>query len=145
MTATFNIQTFFFLDQHSQRPGFYVTLSSHTILHQTQRIEFDQIITDVTNSYNKITGVFTAPNDGLYHYSFTMFSLGGTNDLHAEIMQNHQVIGKNYGYSDGVSATINVVISCTKGDSMYVRHMAGKRTQTIFGERYPAFSGFLIN
>lgn len=74
-----------------------------------------------------------------------MFSLGGTDDLHAEIMQNHQVIGQNYGCSNGVSATINVVISCKKGDSVYVRHMAGIRTQTIFGQRYPVFSGFLIN
>ncbi|CAG2199497.1 unnamed protein product [Mytilus edulis] len=32
--------------------------------------------------------------------------------LHAQIMQNHREVGRNYGYSIGVSGTINVVISC---------------------------------
>ncbi|XP_071135741.1 uncharacterized protein PF3D7_1120000-like [Mytilus edulis] len=127
---------------HSQRPGFYVTLSSKITLHQTERIEFDQVKTDITNNYNKITGIFTVPKDGLYHFSLTMLSDGG--NLHAEIMQNHQVIGLNHGNSLYDSGTINVVMSCKQGELVFVRHQAGRGAQKIHGYGYTAFSGFLI-
>ncbi|XP_063402701.1 complement C1q subcomponent subunit B-like [Mytilus trossulus] len=108
---------------YTHRPGFYATLSSAISLGQTQRIEFDKIITDVTKSYNNITGVFTLPKDGLYHFSVTILSSSGA--VHVEIMQNHQVIGQNYGSTSYVSATSNIVNSCKQGDFVFVRHMEG--------------------
>lgn len=87
--------------------------------------------------------MFTVSKDGFYHISCTMFSEGGR--LHAEVMQNDQVIGRNFGFSSYVSATINVVISCHQGDAIYVRHTQGQGTQRIHGSGYSAFSGFLIH
>lgn len=59
--------------------------------------------------------------------------------LHAQIMQNHREVGRNYGYSLGVSGTIDVVISCMEGDSVFVRHMPGQGAEKIHGGGYSAF------
>lgn len=65
-------------------------------------------------------------------------------DLHVQIVKNQQVLGKNYGRSDGISGTINVVVWCIQGDVVFVRHMNGVSQQKIHGDGYSAFSGFLI-
>ena len=72
-----------------------------------------------------------------------MFS-AGTGTLHVEVMQNHNVIGENYGTTDASSATINVVVKCQQGDVVFARHMTGQPHQTIYGAGYSAFSGFMI-
>lgn len=128
---------------YTHRPGFYATPSSAISLGQTQRIEFDKIITDVTKSYNNITGVFTVPMDGVYHFSVTILSSSGA--VHVELMQNHQVIGRNYARTSYDAATINIVNSCKQGDSVFVRHMEGHGSENIEGQGYAAFSGFSID
>lgn len=94
------------------------------------------------NNHDNVSGIFTVPKDGLYQFSFTMFFITG--NLHARIMQNKQVIDQHDGHSTGVSAAINVAISCKLGDSVCVRHMTGIGAQNIHGQDKQHFLDFFI-
>jgi len=128
--------------------AFYATLSAHTTLGQKQTIEFDQIITNIGNGYNGVSGVFTVPITGIYQFSTTMLQFtSAQNEIHTQIMKNNNVVGQNFGNSNRASATQTVIVSAQKGDIVYVRHHAGlgSTPQTIHGLGYSSFSGFLIS
>ena len=127
--------------------AFYATLSAHTTLGQKQTIEFDQIITNIGNGYNSVSGVFTVPATGIYQFSTTMLKFTSTeNEIHTQLMQNNNVVGQNFGNLNRASGTQNVIVSAQKGDSVYVRHHEALRTtqQAIHGHGYSS-SAFLIS
>ena len=127
--------------------AFYATLSAHTTLGQKQTIEFDQILTNIGNGYNGVSGVFTVPITGVYQFSTTMLQFTSTqNEIHTQLMKNNNVVGQNFGNSNRASATQTVIVSAQKGDIVYVRHheLIGTTPQTIHGLGYSSFCGFLI-
>ena len=128
--------------------AFYATLSDHTTLGQKQTIEFDNIITNIGNGYNGVSGVFTVPIAGIYQFSTTMFQFtSAENEIHTQLMKNNNPVGQNFGNSNRASTTQTVIVSAQKGDIVYVRHheILASIQQTIYGEGYSSFSGFLIS
>lgn len=58
---------------------------------------FDEITLNEGNAYNKTSGIFTTPSDGLYSFTLTL-SKGGKLFI-TEIVQNGHPI--SYDYNDG--------------------------------------------
>jgi hypothetical protein len=95
-----------------------------------------------------VSGVFTVPIAGIYQFSTTMFQFtSAENEIHTQLMKNNNPVGQNFGNSNRASATQTVIVSAQKGDIVYVRHheILASIQQTIYGEGYSSFSGFLIS
>ena len=122
--------------------AFYATLSAHTTLGQKQTIEFDEIITNIGNGYNGVSGVFTFPITGIFQFSTTMLKFTSTeNEIHTQLMLNNNGVGQNFGNINRASGTQTVIVSAQKGDSVYVRHHEALGTTP---QAYPWTRIFLI-
>ncbi|VDI56902.1 complement C1q tumor necrosis factor-related protein 3-like [Mytilus edulis] len=132
------------VNENNQHIAFYATLTAHTTLGQQQTVEFDKVSTNIGGAYNGISGIFTVPVTGLYHFSTTMLQMtSANNQIHTQIMKNSVEIGRNYGNENRSSGTMDVVVMAQKGDLVYVRHFSSAQ-QAIYGSGYSSFSGFLI-
>ena len=67
---------------------FSVQLSSQTTFNNNQKVIFDNVISNVGNGYNNVTGIFTVPHNGSYELTLTnMRTLGR---IFTNIMRNGQ-------------------------------------------------------
>ncbi|XP_078392306.1 complement C1q tumor necrosis factor-related protein 3-like [Cetorhinus maximus] len=93
-----------------------------------QRLIYDSIIVNKGSAYNPLTGVFTAPVAGTYHFTYSL--LGGT---HAEntvvhLMRNEET--QSYLHSklkseQAQTASMPAILSLNKGDQVWVRLVSG--------------------
>lgn len=127
--------------------GFYAYMSMdepdprghHTLV-------YDVTLTNLGNGYNRNTGVFTAPRDGLYSFTWStrvQCSLAHTTDL----IINERIMGSTYAYCGYNTVTGHVVAIVNQGDVIFVRTHStspgqGAIKSNEFGQS--AFSGFLI-
>ena len=84
---------------------------------------FDVPVTNYGNGYNKHTGIFTAPQSGVFVFSFTIFPDRGSSIV-VNIYRNSEVVGQVYSYisSPDFSGTSMVaVLSMTIGDVTFIR------------------------
>ena len=104
--------------------AFYAQMSSdeqnpnahHTLI-------FDNVHTNVGSGYNGVTGIFTAPQEGIYVFTWVIRMF--TAEHSTELMQNNDVLGATFlraknGDDGSVSGT--VVTHLTKGDVVFVRN-----------------------
>lgn len=102
--------------------------------HQT--IIFDQLVTDVGGNFNRHTGVFTAPTQGAYAFSWTLFCQS-EGYFNSELVANSNVVGALFCSAQGSTGirhtTGVVVIYINQGDVVFVRtHPTG----TVIGKVY---------
>ncbi|KAH3805779.1 complement C1q-like protein 4 [Dreissena polymorpha] len=119
-----------------------------------QIIRFDQVITNVdsTNSaagYSAVTGVFTAPVDGLYVFSTTLMTHEDHTSHYMIYKENASVCTLFVDGSNGHqydSASCNVVLVLTKGQSVSVRHFEtiDHALEGAYNGGQSTFSGFLL-
>ncbi|XP_052788619.1 uncharacterized protein LOC128223379 [Mya arenaria] len=108
---------------------------------------FDSIVTNVGNSYTKFIGVFTAPVEGLYHFSVTIHT-HDKGHLEMSIVKygNNLIVAHPHGDaaipSDDQS-TSSVVVFLSLGDSVWVRKLNDEGTN-ISGT-FSSFTGFKID
>jgi hypothetical protein len=84
---------------------------------------FDVPVTNYGNGYNKHTGIFTAPQSGVFVFSFTIFPDRGSS-IAVNIYRNSEVVGQVYSYisSPDFSGTSMVaVLSMRIGDVTFIR------------------------
>ncbi|XP_052105805.1 complement C1q tumor necrosis factor-related protein 3-like [Mytilus californianus] len=124
--------------------AFYATLTKNQFLRGTKTVVYDNVYTNLGSSYNNIDGTFTAPEKGLYYLTATLMSLH-TKDLHIFMMKNKNVIGYGHGARGGAEmGSVNAVIELGKGDVVKMVHDARQGDQTIYGEGFCSFAGYLI-
>jgi hypothetical protein len=108
-----------------------------------QTIEFDHVHENSGNGYDSRHGHFTAPVDGLYHFSTTIYS-GDQKAITCEMVKNGVNIGHVYapvpGYS---SSSLNAIARLNKGDMVWVRHL-GTTPEELNANDYSSFAGFRI-
>ena len=114
------------------------------------QLVFDVPVTNHDNSYNKHTGIFTAPQSGVYAFSFTVFP-GRGSYVAVNIYRNSEFVGQVYGEvtmsHEFSRSSMVAVISMTIGDATYLRTSL---TTTSAGSIYrdgnvkSSFSGWKI-
>ncbi|CAG2230799.1 unnamed protein product [Mytilus edulis] len=125
-----------------ERPAFTASLTTTKPIHSNEVVKFDKVWLNMGNAYNPITGVFTAPINGLYFVSSTVRATHSAY-LHCRLWKNNQptlsLFGTNYS-----TGTINMVMPLKKGDIIYIKHDE-RVGETILGAHYSMFSAYLIN
>eukprot|EP00105_Crassostrea_gigas_P018477 XP_011436618.2 PREDICTED: uncharacterized protein LOC105334760 isoform X2 [Crassostrea gigas] len=87
-------------------------------------IQFDTIITNIGHHYNKHTGAFTAPQHGVYVFTWNLYcSAGGY--IYSQLVVNSNVVGAMHTSAEGASNirshTGIVVVEVNQGDVVFVR------------------------
>ncbi|XP_062619331.1 cerebellin-2-like [Saccostrea cucullata] len=114
-----------------------VNLGKNTI------VVFGTITLNSGNAYDATTGIFTAPDDGIYSFTWTILTMSGKY-FKTRIVLSDNSIGYNHvdgvsGSSNWESGTSSAFIKMKKNDKVWI---------TTFGEgkcayqEYSSFSGF---
>ncbi|XP_063401904.1 uncharacterized protein LOC134686161 [Mytilus trossulus] len=107
------------------------------------KVLFNQVWTNVGNGYQASTGIFTAPREGLYHFTAVLMSTNG-GSLFSKIYHNKTPTAGNYitgsGYKTG---TFDVVFSLQRGDEVYIAGGGGYTIHSDIG-KFITFSGHSI-
>uniref|UniRef100_A0A8W8I4I1 C1q domain-containing protein n=1 Tax=Magallana gigas TaxID=29159 RepID=A0A8W8I4I1_MAGGI len=100
----------------------YVSVST-TGLSNGFTIHFDTIITNIGNHYNKHTGAFTAPQHGVYVFTWNLYCDAG-GYIHSQLVVNSNVVGALFtdgGANDIRGSTGIVVVEVNQSDVVFVR------------------------
>lgn len=110
-----------------------------------QTVVFDKVSLNEGNAYDKTSGIFTAPFDGIYFFIWTTLSSHDKYFL-SEIVRNGQPIALNWTDGRGVgghgsdSSTSHAIIKMKKGDKVWIRvHVIWG--QYVKGGTWCSFSG----
>ncbi|XP_052718320.1 uncharacterized protein LOC128190339 [Crassostrea angulata] len=87
-------------------------------------IHFDTVLTNIGNYYNKHSGTFTAPQHGVYVFTWNLYcNTGGY--IHSQLVVNSNVVGAMFTSAQGASnirsPTGIVVVEVNQGDVIFVR------------------------
>ncbi|XP_061179173.1 complement C1q tumor necrosis factor-related protein 6-like [Saccostrea echinata] len=122
--------------------GFSVQLSQNVQLGNRQTVNYEKVITNQGDGYNRWTGHFTAPRRGLYLFSCTIMALHN-HRIHIEIMKNGKRISTLYSSTTDQSSQ-TVVLVLNEGDSVWTRQAwSGRHLHDHVG--YNVFTGVLIS
>ncbi|XP_060576103.1 cerebellin-1-like [Ruditapes philippinarum] len=126
--------------------AFSVTLKNNlATLGKAQAIVFDEINLNVGNTYDSRHGIFTAPVDGPYEFTFATLVPGGK-QTGMELVKNGEPMAKTVsGDNSYYTMATNVVdLDLKAGDEVWVRHANQSDSNYINGESHTSFSGYLI-
>ncbi|KAK3609823.1 hypothetical protein CHS0354_029863 [Potamilus streckersoni] len=117
-----------------------------TLVGIEQQLLFDTLRTNIGNGYDVRHGTFTAPVDGVYEFSFSVY-VEVSAVVGLDLKKNGVVIARSrssqdsYGYYN--MATNMVVVELKAGDDIWIEHTTAD-SNTIFGRSMTSFSGQLI-
>ncbi|XP_062579287.1 heavy metal-binding protein HIP-like [Saccostrea cucullata] len=106
--------------------AFHARLSKTQVnLGSTAVVVFGKITQNSGNAYNANTGKFTAPDDGLYYFQWTILTTEGKY-FHTEIVLNGKIIGYNHadgvtGSSNRLSGSSSAVIKMKRKEDVWIR------------------------
>ena len=109
-------------------------------------VKFDHIITNIGNAYDKGTGYFTCPEDGVYSFSWAFLTKPGKS-FHTELVVDGTII--TYAYLSGedhskssLSSSNSAVAKLKSGNKVWLRthSTSGHYAQNSWS----SFSGFKI-
>ncbi|XP_056014447.1 complement C1q tumor necrosis factor-related protein 3-like [Ostrea edulis] len=107
--------------------AFQALLQKHiSNLGKSQPVIFDTLKLNEGSGYDVKTGKFTAPEDGVYSFSWNVLVNSGK-EFHTEIVKNGDVVAKNYadgtivksGYHLTSSSTVNIKMK--KREQVWIR------------------------
>ncbi|XP_022614657.1 complement C1q tumor necrosis factor-related protein 3-like [Seriola dumerili] len=103
---------------------------------------FRNVMTNIGNAYNSITGIFTAPLKGLYYIRMTG-SVGNSGSVDISLRKNGQSMFGIYNTNEKYSSSSNgMTMVLEAGDQLWVTLWSGN---SIFDQsQLSTFSGFLI-
>ena len=106
---------------------------------------FDTVVTNVGNAYNDHTGLFTAPDNGIYVFNFNFINHWDEETVHAKLIKNGKTIA--IGIANSIESFDNggamVTVQLEKGDEVYVTR--GDLGNRILGDWWCKFSGFRLS
>lgn len=108
-------------------------------------VVYNIVITNIGNGYDSSSGIFSAPSNGVYTFSWTVLSHRGKY-FHTYLALNGKLIARNYvnGVADHASGSQNVVIEVKKDDKVSVRIQDGYTGKFMFGNSWSTFSGYKL-
>ncbi|CAG2194982.1 C1QL [Mytilus edulis] len=103
------------------------------------------VITNVGNGYDKSTGIFTAPSNGVYIFSWNVLTHAGKY-FFTYLTLNGKLIVRNYTgaqkIADHISSSQNVVLEIEKDDKVFIKVQDGYTGQYMIGDDWSSFSVF---
>lgn len=137
------------MNRHQRREtanvAFFSTMANHqTHLGVNQNVIFDNVVTNHGNGYSNHAGDFRAPVDGTYVFSVTLVDLS-VNDAHFAIVKGTTDVGNLYLRGQGMPLTTTsttVVLDLAQGEDVFIKNK--NLDQSLFGNYYCSFSGFLL-
>lgn len=101
--------------------AYMTTTENNPGTHHT--IIYDHAVTNIGNGYNRHSGTFTAPVDGVYVFSWTIFMSGPGDYMSIELTLNSQPVGASFvhGVQDYSTASGTAVLSMQKNDIVFTR------------------------
>ncbi|CAC5397852.1 unnamed protein product [Mytilus coruscus] len=125
-------------------PAFSASLSGSKTFSKNENVKFDTVWSNVRNGYNATSGIFTAPQSGVYQFSCTLMRSGNTIRVH--LWKNEMRIVSIYaGSSDVQPGSLNTVLQLHKGDRVSLRNAASQLIYSEAGSHFSMFSGFMIS
>ena len=126
-----------------QKVAFFAAVSPHDVYHlgSNQPVVFDKAVLNVGNAYHPYSGVFSAPYDGTYYFSSTLFGRLTGGLIYFGIWKNN-ISYANFEIKDSHQVTQSVILELSKGDDVAVRHHGSDHG--IVGHNFTTFSGFLL-
>ncbi|XP_052678040.1 complement C1q tumor necrosis factor-related protein 3-like [Crassostrea angulata] len=107
--------------------AFYAYMSTTETYPGTHHtIIYDNEVTNIGNGYNRLSGIFTAPVDGVYVFSWTIF-MGHPGEYKTiELMLNSRRVGASYVYDLNAYSSVSgtAVLSMQKNDIVFTRTFA---------------------
>ena len=98
--------------------------TSEIDISQDHTIKFDSIVTNVGSHYNQHSGMFTAPEQGVYVFSWNLYCTPG-GYFYSQLVVNSNVVGAMLSSAEGATSyrvtTGIVVVQVKAGDVVYVR------------------------
>ncbi|XP_060580557.1 cerebellin-3-like [Ruditapes philippinarum] len=139
---------------NSEGPVAFSAVIDPTVVDHTKAntaIKFETILTEYGGGYNNDTGIFVAPNTGLYLLSCSMLDhtpKGGHGGvmIHGEIMRNHDVLARVFAHAETTyrdQGANTIIATLTRGDQVWVRTVDNSDLG-LGGSRYTSFSGYLL-
>ncbi|XP_062580098.1 complement C1q tumor necrosis factor-related protein 3-like [Saccostrea cucullata] len=97
-------------------------------------------------AYSPLTGIFTAPEDGIYFFSWNILAHAG-GVFHTEIVYNGKPVAHNHadgrsGSSHYASGSSTAVIGMKRKDQVWIKAMGGEG-ESAAGD-WSSFSGFKL-
>ncbi|XP_062619514.1 complement C1q tumor necrosis factor-related protein 3-like, partial [Saccostrea cucullata] len=124
--------------------AFHTTLTNHLQnMGKQQTVIFDKVTLNEGNGYDKKTGIFTAPEKGVYTFTWTIMTKAEKYFV-SEIVHESKRIAKNYADGRGITgydmSSTHANIKMKKGDKVWIRTYDGYG-QYAYGEHWSYFSG----
>lgn len=136
---------FFFLIDIKERPVFFASLRQHTTLRGINDVlKFDDVKLNVGGGYDRNTGVFTAPRNGVYVISCLILA-NKSSSVHFQLSKNNSLYTGGYANSSSYgSNTLYSFLKLKRGDRVYIKHR-NKATEHVYGNHFSTFSGYLLS
>ncbi|CAC5386617.1 unnamed protein product [Mytilus coruscus] len=116
--------------------AFTASLSEFYVVDSNEIIKFDKVWMNIGDGYDPESGVFTAPETGLYMVSSTMRM---DNGLKCCLSKNDI---KKVGLHG--TGTLNTMMMLQNGDRIYIKNYGDGYHARLFGYHLSMFSAFLI-
>ena len=116
-------------------------------------IPFENEILNVGGAMNRNTGIFTAPRDGIYAFSFTGLAYfpASSSVVALEIFMylNGNVVGRGHGDEVGTviqyeSFSFQSMLNLRNGDEIWLEIVFTSTGAELYGSQYTKFSGYLL-
>ena len=110
-------------------------------------VTYQGVNVNVGDAMDYKEGIFTAPHDGVYMFSFTAVKIENSFDLRFLMQRNGVVVTTTYGSSEGdtsITLSMFVILQLNRGDRMTIQHHTGTSYDTQL-EMFTHFSGALLS
>ena len=98
--------------------------NSETSVGRHQTFVFDHVVTNVGGNYNRYSGIFTSPSQGVYVFSWTLYC-NYEGYFYSEVVVNSDPVGAIFCSAEGATnmrhVTGVVVVEINQGDIVYIR------------------------
>ncbi|XP_061196448.1 uncharacterized protein LOC133204726 [Saccostrea echinata] len=133
-----------------------VAFSSYVSTHETHltedhTIKFDKIVTNIGNHYNPHSGLFTAPQHGVYVFSWNLYC-ATDGYIFSQLVVNSNVVGAVFTSAQGAgnirASTWIVVVEVNKDDVVYIRtHPTQGHSGSLYShpDWRSSFNGWKLN
>ncbi|XP_033725748.1 uncharacterized protein LOC117315595 [Pecten maximus] len=137
-------------DEHMEK-AFSAQMADHAqSLSSHQTVLFPHSILNEGAAYDNLTGIFTCPEAGVYHFSVTIMAFSNE-QVETELVVNANLLMRNYAggnqrYNQGSNS---VMVHLNVGDRVWVRIMRSpginnEGSTRVYGSVWSTFSGFKL-